>query len=451
MIVLLRVALLALALLGGGRVAGTAVSGDITRLHAGQWQIFNDPTRFRFNVCGRGWGKSHEGLAEILRAVSTDPRARVNGQRYKALYVGPTRDQVRDIAWEWLKDSIPQELVRGKPNETNLEIRMAWGPLIRCVGADKLRARRGATNNFVVLDEFAHMREGIWAAVRPTLRRVEDRCLLITTPNGPNHAFELWNKVQGLPDWKTFINPTWSWARHDRSNLEEARQTFSRVDFDQEYGASFAALRGAVYGDFTVDRNVRAVTPAGVPVELSEDGGTVYVGQDFNAANYSAVIGQAPGEELHFSHEVHTGTSLQDHVAALQRFFEARRIDWRDGRRVVVIIDASGRVNRTSTQPWSDALLLQRAGFRVEAPPQNPHVLDRVRTVQALILSAAGRVRLYVHPRCTRLRDCFLNQVFNKWGKPDKNRGFDHFTDAAGYAAAAVYPLVIPGVNIQAC
>ncbi len=408
---------------------------DPRRLHAGQGEVYRSSARFRYVCCGRGWGKTHLAMAEVLRVVTTDPRARSGQRGFEVLYVGPTRNQVRAIAWEWLKSMIPEDwLVKGRFNETLMEAQLVWGPKIQLVGADKLRAQRGRSVNFAVLDEFAHMREGIWKAVRPTLRTRGDRALIITTPNGPNHAFELWNQVQQDQRWKVWTKPTWSWTGADKDNIEEAKETLSRVDFEQEYGANFAALSGAVYCDFSVD-NV-------VPVELDRRL-PLAIGQDFNARNYSTVFGQLHGDELWVVDEMLTSTTLQDHIAALQRKLVAMGYpDFRDVQRVTFYTDASGEYNRTSEKtPMSDGRLMRQAGFMCRGPQQNPAVLDRVRVVQGLIRNANGRRRLLVNPRCAELKRCLMNQVWTRWGKPDKVAGLDHFPDALGYLSWGLFPL----------
>ncbi|HYD53440.1 MAG TPA: hypothetical protein VEA99_12465, partial [Gemmatimonadaceae bacterium] len=143
-------------------------------------------------------------------------------------------------------------------------------------------------------------------------------------------------------------------------------------------------------------------------------------------------------------HELHTTTTLMDHIAGLQRLLGSLGVDWRDGRRVTVITDSSGEYNATtakSNTPKSDSRYFREAGFATQAAPTNPHVIDRVRTLQGLIRNATGRRRFFVHPRCSETKRCLMNQVWTKWGKPDKSGGLDHFPDAAGYLAWWLFPL----------
>jgi hypothetical protein len=412
------------------------VSNSVRRLHAAQGEIFNDPARFRFACCGAGFGKTHVAVASILRAVSADPRAREHGATYLVLYVAPTRDMARDIVWEWLLDETPAAFIR-KTNHTRLEIQLTWGPKIKLMGADKLRRARGLSVNFLVVDEFAHMRDGIWAVLRPRLRTPADRALIITTPNGPNFAFSLWQAVQGLKDWKTWRKPSWENPYHDPSILEEAKHTLSQLDYDQEYGASFAALRGAIYSDFTTDRNV---PPAPMTLNPQQE---IYVGQDYNGGLYSAVIGQRRGKDsLDIVDEVVTTSNIYAHVDALKGYLVGKGVDPGEiGTRVTVCSDASGEYNHTSKTDNSDNRIMRAAGFRVKPDPRNPPVLERVKAVQGMVRNAAGEVRLRVSPTARELQRCMLNQTWNAWGKPDKAKGLDHLPDALGYMVCTLFPV----------
>lgn len=435
--------LLALACVAPARAEGDVNS--VRYLHGGQLEVLQHPARFRYVVCGRGWGKTHDGIADSLRAITTDPRAKRAGSTYLALYVGPTRNQVREIAWEWFKQEIPPEWLLKKPNETLLEFRFAWGPTLRLVGADKLRSRRGLTVNHLVADEFAHMREGIWSVLRPTLRTPQDRALIITTPNGPNHAFDLWNKVQRLPGWMHWQKPTWTSPYHDRQIVEEARHTLSRLEFDQEYGASFMALRGAVYGDFSADP--RGNVPL-EPIRLDPDR-EVFVGQDYNGGHYSAVICQQRGSAgLDQVGELVTRGSLIAHREGLKKKLVAAGVRPAAIRtQVTVCADNSGAYNQTSAADDADNSVMREV-FSVVGTKRNPLVNERVLTVQALILNAAGERRLRVSPECTETIHCLMNQVWNRWGKPDKTKGLDHVPDALGYAAHWLFPIDrAPGVR----
>lgn len=399
---------------------------DYRALHPGQWEVAQSDARFRFLVCGRGWGKDHYAFADMLQAV-TAPRA---GPGFLGLYVGPSHQQVKRIAWERWKRAIPPKYILGKPHETELKIRLRWGPIIQLVGSDHVDSLRGPDIHHLVITEFSFCRENLWTAVRPGLRTSRDRALLITTPNGPNFAWSLWKRTQKQGSWAHFQQPTWANPFHDREAVEEARDTFSRQQFDQEYGAKFEALEGAIYGDFSLDRNV-------APVEY-RPGEMVYVGQDFNAGYIAALMGHCVGDDVEIVDEMVTRTHIYDHIERMKAYFDAKRIDWRT--RVTIVADASGAYNATSGAS-SDSTIMRKAGFKVVHDWANPKVIDRIHAVQGRILTARDEVHLKVNPRCQELIRCLLSQVWDRWHKPDKSKGLDHLPDALGYFVWHHFPI----------
>jgi hypothetical protein len=413
-------------------------------LHPGQSEVYGCTARHRFVVCGRGWGKTHEAIAEIGAAV-TSPRAAELGEQFELVYVGPSYRQVKAIVWKRLK-SIFAPHTRGKPHETDLILRLKWGPTIRLMGADNVNLSRGLDIHFAILDEFAFYKEGVWETVEGCLRTSEDRALLITTPNGPNFAFELWNSVQSDPEWATFQKPTWDNPRYGPNgsaakDIEARRRRLAAQVFDQEYGAHFAALAGAIYNDF---RPVTHVRPLEVDRSLA-----FHVGQDFNAGHYCAVIGQWRSGRLEVLDEVVTRTHLFDHRDRLVRWFESRGLSHRmlkNGAPVVTVwTDASGDYNATS-KVTADANILKAAGFYCRHDAQNPPQIDRVHAVQSLLLPGDGTPRLYVDSACRELITALMNQKWNQWGKPEKAKGYDDVNDALGYMVNGLAPIRGPGV-----
>lgn len=429
------VALLAtvLGLLGAGAGELRSAPGvNAYPLHAAQAEVYNSPARHRFVVYGRGGGKTHGALASLAQAV-TSPYAAELGDRYEAVYVGPSYRQAKRIVWKRLKALFPRHLLAKKPHETDLQLVLKWGPTITLMGADNIDASRGQDLHFAILDEHAFYPAGVWEALEGGLRTQRDRALIITTPNGPNHAWELWQSVQGDSEWATFQAPTWANPHHDAVGLEKKRQRLARNVFDQEYGAKFEAQKGAVYSDFDQSRHLGAV-------EL-DHGAPVYVGQDFNAGHYCAVICQKRGASIVVVDEVITTTHIYDHLERLKAYLSARGVDFRRG--ATVFCDSSGGYNVTGRKQGSaDETLFAQAGFITKHDSQNPPIIDRVHSVQSLLLSGSGEVRMVISERCRELRTAMLSQKWSQWGnRPEKAHGWDDVTDALGYAVWGLFPI----------
>lgn len=407
-----------------------AVSGSAYPLHAAQMDIVRAPSRHVFAVCGRGFGKTHAAGA-IIGTELTSEYARELGGQYEAYYVAPSYKLAKRIVWKRIKALFPRHLLAKAPHETDLRIETAWGPSLTLIGADNIDGNRGPDSHLLILDEFAFCPDGTWEAFEPSLRTQRDRAIIITTPNGPNHAWSLWQSTQGDPEWSTFQLPTWSNPFHDARGLERRRARLARNVFDQEYGAQFEAQKGAVYSDFSQPLHIK-------PVELDRSS-EIVVGQDFNAGHYCAVITQRRGPAMVVLDELVTTTQMFDHIARLKGYFERAGINWRT--QVLIATDASGDYNATS-RVTADSRLLREAGFRTQHDAKNPPVIDRVHCVQGLLLTGTGEVRFAMSPRCTELRVAMLSQKWSPWGnKPEKKGGLDDVTDALGYAAWHHFPM----------
>ena len=68
-----------------------------------------------------------------------------------------------------------------------------------------------------------------------------------------------------------------------------------------------------------------------------------------------------------------------------------------------------------------------------QSPRANPPIRDRVAAVQALLENGKGEIRMQIDARCKKLIECLELQSYSEKGEPDKDAGYDHMNDAAGY------------------
>ncbi len=95
-------------------------------LTAPQTDIFESNARFRAVVAGRRFGKTFLSTGEILKAA-------VGGKKRNVWYVAPTYGAAKEIAWDMLINSIPDEYIL-KTNETALTIKLINGSVISLKG-----------------------------------------------------------------------------------------------------------------------------------------------------------------------------------------------------------------------------------------------------------------------------------------------------------------------------
>ena len=150
---------------------------------------------------------------------------------------------------------------------------------------------------------------------------------------------------------------------------------------------------------------------------------TIHVGMDFNITNMSAVIHVTDGKIVTAVGEVTKGYDTAEMITTLKERFV--------GHRIVVYPDASGDARNTAGE--SDIKLLRKAGFNVRVRSKNPSVRDRITTVNVSLLNAKDETTYYINTNnCIEYTDA-LEKMPYKNGRPDKESGFDHITDAGGY------------------
>lgn len=222
-------------------------------LHPAQTDIFNSEARFRVVAAGRRFGKSYLAAYLLLCEGLRNTHVGLSGTEYnlalkEIYYIAPTFEQAKKIMWPLIK-----ELGRGvitSTHENTATCTLLNGRRVSIKGADRPDSLRGIGLSFVVLDEYAFMKEEVWdKIIRPALSDVEGRALFIGTPEGENHFYDLFITAQkiGFPVWETWQfksldNPTLA-----KEEIDQARDQLSEQLFAQEFEASFSAESGTIF------------------------------------------------------------------------------------------------------------------------------------------------------------------------------------------------------------
>jgi hypothetical protein len=352
--------------------------------------------------------------------------------RQVCYYIGPTERQAKEMAWRTLLDIVPPVLIR-RMRQMDLEIELINGSIIMLHGPQSLR---GTGLDFAVLDECAYMPATLWSeVVRPMLADREGRALLISTPRGFNHFYDLYQQAQARPDWAVFHYPSARGGYISGPELQLLRSTMDAKLYAQEIEARFELQQGRVYHAFSREHNVSEV--ALIP-DLN-----LLVGMDFNIDPMTAVVAQNAGGQCHVSGEIvlpnsNTFEMMQE---LLRRYPEQRGI---------VYPDPSGAARKTSAAVGqTDHAIIRQSGWQVYS--MKPHaVVDRINSVNAMLQNASRERRLFIDPNCTHLIRA-LEGLSYKQGThlPDKSTGFDHITDALGYLVMGVFPMIRHTVSIE--
>jgi len=169
--------------------------------HPGQLAIHTSPARFKICAAGRRFGKSHYAALElIIAALQTESK---HGQRLTTeagvYYVAPTFDQAKRIMWPKIREIAGWERTGGLIRNENVNdgwIELISGRRIYIRGADNPDSLRGIALSYVVLDEYADMKENVWSEIiEPALMDYEGEALFIGTPKGKNHFYKIFMRA----------------------------------------------------------------------------------------------------------------------------------------------------------------------------------------------------------------------------------------------------------------
>jgi hypothetical protein len=386
-----------------------------------QSKIYNADSRFRVVVAGRRFGKTYLSTAELLRAAIEKDGA-------NCWYLAPTYRAAKDIAWDMLTNTIPEELI-AKRNESELTVRLRNGSLIAIKGGESYDNLRGRSLDFVVLDEVADMRPQVWTEViRPSLSDRQGSALFIGTPKGRNHFYDLWTVgADGVNDWRSFQFTTLEGGNVPAEEIESAKHDLDERTFNQEYNANFVNYSGIIYYNFDRSESVLSTPP--------DDMQVLHIGMDFNLDPMSAVVAVKDGETLSIIDEIVIyGSNTDEIVDEIHHRYPDRRI--------IVYPDPACKQRKTSAGGRTDLSILQNAGFAVKVRNSHTAIRDRINAVNARLLSADGERRLFVDPKCKQVIKSLERQTYKEGtNQPDKESGFDHMNDALGYLIDFLYPI----------
>lgn len=211
------------------------VSVNLTKPHAGQLEVLKNRKRFNVLANGRRWGKT--ALVEYLIA-ETYLQSRGTGRFGVYSY---TLAGLSDI-WKNVLDKF-DPLVTEYRSQPIREILLKGGFVVQFWSlARGSQPSRGKKYHRVAIDEAAFspdLRVQWEGAIRPTLTDYRGDAYFLSSPNGFNYFFELYNMAQKHPEWMSWRKPTYDNPYIDRAEVESIRAEVSPFYFQQEYLAEF--------------------------------------------------------------------------------------------------------------------------------------------------------------------------------------------------------------------
>ena len=388
-------------------------------LTAPQKSVWDSSTRFKLLCSGRRFGKTYLSITRLICWALERPNR-------LCWFVTANYRMAKQIAWKQLKTMVPVSMVVRK-NETDLSIELINGSTIALRGADNEDSLRGVSLSALVIDEAAYVKQSAWEMVlRPALSDQNGPAWFITTPAGLNWFHDLWEQAQDHKDWSTFSYTTLQGGNVTADEIEAARNTLDERTFRQEYLASFEALSGRVYPEFSDDH---------ISEDIKDIGGPIYWGTDFNVSIMAGVLGSRVGDTLHIWDELAVKQSNTDEVCSLlkQRFPD---------RRIIAYPDPTGSARKTSSAGRTDHDIIRRYGFGCVSPRAPWPVKDKINATNWMIKTATGTQRLFIHPRCKHTIKALKNVTFKQGAEDyviDKTANIEHWTDGLGYLILAEF------------
>ena len=221
-------------------------------------------SRFAAMVCHRRAGKTVACVHElIIRALYTKKK------RAKYAYVGPFRQQAKEIAWEYLKNGT-ENIRKGAPRESDLRVTLPNDSTITIYGADNPDALRGLYFDGIILDEYGDCKPTLWGEViLPTLLDRRGWAVFIGTMRGKNHFYQTLERAKKEDSWHYMCLKASESGILSEEDLREARAEMTEAQFQQEMECDAeAAIQGTYYaniiskmegdgriGSYPVDRN----------------------------------------------------------------------------------------------------------------------------------------------------------------------------------------------------
>lgn len=188
-------------------------------------------------------------------AVIVPEAAETPGTYY---YMLPTFTQARRVIWQGMDNDgipllarIPQELIAGEPNQSEMSVRLVNGSIIQLIGSDNYDSIVGTNPRGLVFSEWALCDPRAWQYLQPIVAANGGWALFLYTPRGHNHGWDLLNTARAFPnDWFSEVLTIDDTGEMVVGELDEARASGMSEDLiRQEYYCDFeVGNEGSYYG-----------------------------------------------------------------------------------------------------------------------------------------------------------------------------------------------------------
>jgi phage FluMu gp28-like protein len=203
-------------------------------------------TKYIICTTGRQFGKTFLAMNILLKWALED-----NGS--VSMFVAPVYSQSKKVFSE-LVSAIAGSGLTLSINKSELFITFINGSIIYFRSGEREDSLRGYTLDYLIMDEAAYQREGVWKTVlRPTVLVKGKKVLFISTPKGKNWFYEIANRGYSdeYPQYITYHATSFDTPYITKEELDEAKLSLPENIYKQEILAEFLGDGGEVFSNLT--------------------------------------------------------------------------------------------------------------------------------------------------------------------------------------------------------
>lgn len=220
-------------------------------------------------------------------------------------YFFPHFSQGRKILWDGIdKDGfrlirhIPDALIEGNPNSTEMKVRLRNGSLIQIIGTNNIDSIVGTNPVGCVFTEYSLQDPRAWQFIRPILVENGGWAVFNFTPRGSNHGKDIYEMARLNPEWFCQLLTVADTGVVSEADIQAEREAGMSEDFiQQEFYCSFTlGVEGSYYAQYMEDAREEGRI-GNVPTDQQQ---RVYTSWDLGFGDSTSIIFyQIIGQEIH--------------------------------------------------------------------------------------------------------------------------------------------------------
>ena len=264
-----------------------------------------------------------------------------------------------------------------------------------------------------------------------------------TTPEGFNWAYDFF-VLNAAPDRKVikaktrdniFLPPEFIQSLLDNYPAELIKAYLEGEFVNLTSGTVYYKFdRYLNHSDYTIDDLLNEYAPKKDIYGQSIPLPPLHIGMDFNINKMAAIIHVIDDLGCIAVDEIIGARDTEDIINLIKERYPQFKI--------MVYPDSSGKSRDTNNASVTDITLLQRAGFGVYFNSTNPPVKDRINSMNMMLCDNNDIRRYRINTKkCKLYTEALEQQVYDKFGQPDKGHDKDHPNDAGGYFITYKFPV----------